>query len=59
MRTIISLGFATMLILAAVGTWAAATNSSQVQPELSAARIAPLDLMMNARDLPAREYDAF
>jgi hypothetical protein len=57
MRTIISLGIVTMLVLVAVGSWAT-TSGSQVQPQYSAASIIPLKLMMNAKDLPIRKYDA-
>jgi hypothetical protein len=57
MRTTIALGFATMLVLLAVGSWAA-TRGSQAQPQLSALQIVPLELMMNAKELPVRQYDA-
>jgi hypothetical protein len=57
MRTIISLGIATMVVLIAVGSWAT-TSGSQVQPKYSGANIVPLELMMNAGDLPIRQYDA-
>jgi hypothetical protein len=57
MRTMISLGIATMLVLVAVGSWAM-TSDPQVQPQHSGAKIAPLELMMNAKDLPAQQYDA-
>jgi hypothetical protein len=57
MRTTLSLGFATMLVLLAVGSWAA-TRGSQAQPQLSALQIAPLELMMSAEELPVRQYDA-
>jgi hypothetical protein len=57
MRTIISLGVATMLVLVAVGSWAM-TSGSQAQPQGAGATIVPLDLMMNAKDLPTQQYDA-
>jgi hypothetical protein len=57
MRTIISLGIATMLVLVAVGSWAM-TSGSRVQPQVSAAKMAPLELMMNAKVLPVHQYDA-
>jgi hypothetical protein len=57
MRTIISFGIATILVLVAVGSWAT-TSGSQVQPQISGANIVPLELMMNAKDLPIRQYDA-
>ena len=57
MRTIISLGIATMLVLVAVGSWAT-TGGSQVQPQHSGAKIVPLELMMNAKNLPIQQYDA-
>ena len=57
MRRIISFGIATMLVLVAVGSWAT-TSGSQVQPQLSGSNIVPFELMMNARELPIRQYDA-
>jgi hypothetical protein len=57
MRTIISFGIATILVLVAVGTWAT-TSDSQVQPQLSGAKVDPLELMMNAKDLPIQRFDA-
>jgi hypothetical protein len=57
MRTIISVGVATIVVLIAVGSWAT-TSGSQVQPQYSGADIVPLELMMNAPDLPSRQYDA-
>jgi hypothetical protein len=57
MRTIISFGIATMLVLVAVGSWAT-TGGSQVQPQHPGATIVPLQLMMNAKDLPIQQYDA-
>jgi hypothetical protein len=57
MRTIISFGIATMLVLVAVGSWAT-TSGSQVQPQHSGAKIVPLELMMNAEGLPIQQYDA-
>jgi hypothetical protein len=56
MRTIISLGVATMLVLVAVGSWAT-TGGSQA-PHDAGTKIVPLELMMNANDLPIRQYDA-
>jgi hypothetical protein len=55
MRTIISFGIATILVLVAVGTWATTT---QVQPQLSGAKVDPLELMMNVKDLPIQRFDA-
>jgi hypothetical protein len=57
MRTIISLGIATMLVLVAVGSWAM-TSGSQAQPQHAGTRVVPLELMMNAKDLPTQQYDA-
>jgi hypothetical protein len=57
MRTIVSLGVATMLVLIAAGSWAM-TSGSQAQPQDAGARIAPLQLMMDAKDLPVQQYDA-
>jgi hypothetical protein len=57
MRTIISLGVATMLVLVAVGSWAM-TGGSQAQPHDAGTKIVPLELMMNAKDLPIQQYDA-
>jgi hypothetical protein len=57
MRTIISFGIATILVLVAVGTWAT-TSDSQVHPQRSGAKVDPLELMMNAKDLPIQRWDA-
>jgi hypothetical protein len=57
MRTMFFLAVTTMLVLVAVGSWAV-TSRSQVQPQHSGTAIFPLDLMMNAKDLPIRQYDA-
>ena len=57
MRPIISFGIATLLVLVAVGSWAT-TSGSQVQPQHSGATIVPLELMMNAKDIPIQQYDA-
>jgi len=46
-----------MLVLVAVGSWAT-TGGSQVQPQHSGAKIVPLELMMNAKNLPIQQYDA-
>ena len=58
MRKIVSFGISTMIILFAVGMWAAAKTSDQAQSEIANARIAAFDLMMSAKDLPAGHYDA-
>jgi hypothetical protein len=58
MRKIISFGASTLLILFAIGMWAAAKPGDRNRSEISYAKIATFDLMMNAKDLPAREYDA-
>jgi hypothetical protein len=58
MRKIISFGISTMLILFAVGMWAAAKTGPQNQAEFSYFKIATFDLMVNSKDLPARQYDA-
>ncbi len=58
MRTIMSFGIATMLVLVAVGTWTVTTSGSQIQPELTGVNIMPLELMMNVKELPAQQYDA-
>ena len=58
MRKIISFGISTMLILVAIGMWAAARNGHQNQSEIAKANMTTFDLMMNAKDLPARQYDA-
>ena len=57
MRTIISFGIVTMVVLVAVGSWAT-TSGSQVQLQYSGAKIVPFELMMNAKDLAVRQYDA-
>jgi hypothetical protein len=57
MRTIIVLGIASMLVLVAVGSWAM-TSGSRAQPQIAAVKIAPVELMMNAKNLPVQGYDA-
>jgi hypothetical protein len=57
MRTILSFGIATMLVLVAVGSWAM-TSGTQVQPQVSALKMAPLELMMNSKALAVQKYDA-
>jgi hypothetical protein len=57
MRTIISFGIVTMVILVAVGSWAT-TSGSQDKLQYSGAKIVPLELMMKAKDLAVRQYDA-
>ena len=59
MRKIISFGLTTMLILFAVGMWASAQPSHQIQSEFSNSQIATFDLMVKAKGLPAQGYDAF
>jgi hypothetical protein len=58
MRKIISFGISTMLILFAVGMWAAAKTGPQSQPEISLSKMSTFDLMVNSKDLPAHQYDA-
>jgi hypothetical protein len=55
MHKAIYFGIAAMLIL--VGTWAT-SSGSQVRSQYSAAKIVPLELMMNAKNLPTRQYEA-
>jgi hypothetical protein len=57
MRTILSFGIATMLVLVAVGSLAM-TGGPQAQPQISAAKMAPIELMMNAKELPTQQYEA-
>ena len=59
MRKIMLLGIAAMLALVAVGTWAAATASSQNRDGFSGTRIDPSVMMTNSMELPAQQYDAF
>jgi hypothetical protein len=58
MRKIISFGVSAILILSAIGMWVAAKPGDQNQSEIARAKITTFDLMMNAKDLPARQYDA-
>jgi hypothetical protein len=55
MHKAIYFGIAAMLVL--VGTWAT-SSGSQVRPQYSGANIIPLELMMNAKNLPIQQYDA-
>ena len=61
MRTIISFSIATVLVLIAVGSlsWVswATTSGLQVHAQDSGAKTAPLELMMNVKDLPIRQYE--
>jgi hypothetical protein len=62
MRTIISLGTAALLTLAAIVTWATATTQSSNHIKGSVAvgsSINPFDLMKNSKDLPHQQYDAY
>jgi hypothetical protein len=43
------------LIVTGFGVWAAATTNGRVAPSISH-RIEPLQLMMNAKDLPTVEF---
>jgi hypothetical protein len=58
MRKIISFGASTLLILFAIGMWAAAKPGDRNRSEISYAKMTPFDLMVNAKALPARQYDA-
>ena len=58
MRKIISFGVSTMLIVFAISMWAAASTGQRNQTEIARANIVTFDLMMNSKDLPARQYDA-
>jgi hypothetical protein len=58
MRKIISFGVSTMLIVFAISMWSAANTSQRNQAEIARANIVTFDLMMNAKDLPAQQYDA-
>jgi hypothetical protein len=58
MRKIISFGVSATLIVFALSMWAAAKTSHGDQTEIARANIVTFDLMMNAKDLPARQYDA-
>jgi hypothetical protein len=55
MHKAIYFGIAAMLVL--VGTWAT-SSGSQVRPQFSGDKIVPLELMMNAKNLPIQQYDA-
>jgi hypothetical protein len=65
MRKIMSIGVSAMLILLAIGMWAAARTGHQNQSETAQvsptqqAKIVTFDLMMHSKDLPARQYDAY
>jgi len=58
MRKIISFGVSAMLIVFALGMWSAAKTGHRDQTEIARASIVTFDLMMNAKDLPAHQYDA-
>jgi len=46
---------ATVLVATGFGVWATSTTQGRVPPSMSH-RIEPLQLMMNARELPAVEF---
>ena len=58
MRKISLVAAATVLVLTAVGAWAVSTTYARVEAP-SAARIDPLQGMMNAKDLPVTHYDDY
>jgi len=58
MRKIILFGASSLLILFAIGMWAAAKPGDRNRSEISYTEITTFDLMVDAKDLPARQYDA-
>jgi hypothetical protein len=59
MRKMLSFGIAAMLSAVVIAAGVTAATRSQGQPESTAVTINALALMMNAKDLPVQQYDAF
>ena len=50
---------ATLLILTGVGGWIASTTQARVEAPALAETVDPLQIMMNARDLPTEEFEDY
>ena len=50
---------ATLLILTGVGGWIASTTQARVEAPALAETVDPLQIMMNARDLPTKELEDY
>jgi uncharacterized membrane protein len=50
---------ATFLILTGVGGWIASTTQARVEAPALAETVDPLQIMMNARDLPTEEFEDY
>jgi hypothetical protein len=58
MRKISLFAIAAAMVAIGVGVWAASTTKAGVAPSMVQG-FEPFQLMMNAKDLPARHYDDF
>jgi hypothetical protein len=56
MRKISMYVVATFLVLTGVGGWIASTTQARIEAPTMAEGIDPLQMMTNARDLPATEF---
>ena len=54
MNKIIALSVGTMLVLAAIGTWAKTTMVTEPQARVLAAAMNPFNMMTTAKGLPVR-----
>jgi len=59
MRKISLFVIATFLILTGVGGWIASTTQARVEAPALAETVDPVQIMMNARDLPTEEFDDY
>jgi TRAP-type C4-dicarboxylate transport system permease small subunit len=59
MRKISLCVIAAFLILTGVGGWIASTTQARVEAPTPAETIDPLQVMMNARDLPSEEFEDY
>ena len=50
---------ATFLILTGVGGWIASTTQARVEAPALAETVDPVQIMMNARDLPTEEFEDY
>ena len=50
---------ATFLVLTGVGGWIASTTQARVEAPAPAQTVDPLQIMMNARDLPTEEFEDY
>ena len=58
MRKISVFAVAAGLMLAGVGAWATSTTQARIEAP-AGARLDPLEIMMNAKDLPSAHYDDY